>query len=238
MKFRPFFSLALSLLASLFVLAACGGSSPPPAPTRPPTTQEVLQAARAAMQQVKAYHFSLTTQNPGSNGLFALTQASGDMLAPDKLQAKATGKTLVGSITVQVIALGTQQYITNPVTGSWTSGQALVNASSLADPEEGVTAILRQLKQPGPLHASSSEDRPCWQIDGALDPHYLMDYTEAILSVASPVNVSVCVGKADHLPYQVQMHGMIIRGDSAQTQRTFTLSRFNENIAINAPAIS
>jgi hypothetical protein len=190
------------------------------------------------MQQIKAYHFALTTQNPGSNGLFALTQATGDLLAPDKLQASATGKTLLGTVTVQVIALGTQQYITNPLTGSWLPGQGLVNATSLADPEGGVTAILRQLKQPGPLHSSSSDGRPCWQIDGTLDPHSLLDYVAAVLPITTPVTISVCIGTHDNLPYQVQMHGMIIHGDSAQTQRTFTLSRFNENITINAPTIT
>jgi hypothetical protein len=234
MKFRPYLFLTLFLFSNIFSFTACVNKS------QPPTTQEVLQTAQTAMQQIKAYHFSLTTQNPGSNGLFALTQATGDLLAPDKLQARATGKTLLGSITVQVIALGTQQYITNPLTGSWMPGHGLANASSLADPAEGVAAILRQLKQPGSPHTNNSDGRPCWQIDGTLDPHYLMayltNYTEAILSAADPVSVSLCVGKDDHLPYQVQMHGMIIHGDSAQTQRIFTLSRFNENITIQAPS--
>src|SRR6266849_1661348 len=101
----------LALLTTIFLLTACGGTAP--------TAQQLITNAQAAIQKVTSYHFNLVVDNPGTGGVLTIKSADGDILVPDKLQAKASAIVLGNVVQVQLITIAGKQYITDPITGKW-----------------------------------------------------------------------------------------------------------------------
>lgn len=217
----------------LLTLSACslGGNS---APTTP-TAQDLLKNAQTAFLKVTSYHFNLNAQNPGSGGLLTITSADGDILVPDKLKAKADALAFGNTVPVQIVAIGQKQYITDPITGKWTSTTGLIDPRALADPQNGVAAILGHIQNPGTPTDSSVDGTPCWSIDGKLDTKYLSGITGVSSPGGKTVAVTTCIGKSDNLPYLVRINGIAVAGDTDKTVRTFKLSKFNETLTITAP---
>jgi len=213
------------LLALALLLAACGGNSG----SSTPSAQTIIKNAQAAIKLVKAYHFNLQGKNIGTTGKLPITSADGDIKVPDRLKATAT---IQGS-SVQIIAIGNQQYIN--LFGGWQTTTGLLDPRTLSDPQSGVAAILGHIQNPSQPTDSSVHGTACWNIDGKLDPAYLAGITGGGAPAGTLDNVSTCIGKADNLPYQIVVNGPAAQGDTAQTSRTITLSKFNENITIDAP---
>src|SRR5438105_3472579 len=112
-KSRPYLALLVLLL---LLLAACGGST-----SSIPDAHQLLAKAQTAIKAVKAYHFKLVTDHPGTSATLTIVQAEGDIAVPDKLKANATALTVLGNAQVQIIAIGNQQYVTDPITQQWHS---------------------------------------------------------------------------------------------------------------------
>ncbi|MDQ6659624.1 MAG: LppX_LprAFG lipoprotein, partial [Chloroflexota bacterium] len=119
--------LSLSLLLTL---ASCGGDS-----GSTPDAHKLISDAQVAIQKVTSYHFNLQADNPGAAGSFTITKADGDIQTPDKLKANATALVLGNAVQVQVVAIGNQQYVTDPLTNSWQKTTGLIDPRSLSDPQ-------------------------------------------------------------------------------------------------------
>lgn len=222
--------IAFLLLVTLILLAACGGGS-----SSAPDAHQLIKDAQAAFKKVTAYHFNLNAQNAGAGGFVAIRSADGDTLVPDKLQANATADVLGNVVDVKIIAIGSKQYVTDPITGKWTTASDLLDPRTLSNPQTGVVAILGEIQNPSTPQDSTSNGRPCWSIDGKLDAQYLAAITGGGAPAGNMVNVTICIGKTDKLPYTVRVNGIAITGDTDKTIRTFTLSKFNESLSITAP---
>jgi hypothetical protein len=221
--------LSLLLLTALALLAACGGSS------SAPDAHQLIKDAQTAFQKVTSYHFNLTAENAGAGGFVAIKGADGDTLVPDKLQANANALVLGNVVQVKIIAIGSKQYVTDPISGKWTTASNLLDPRTLSDSNTGVIAILGEVQNPSTPQDSTSNGRPCWSIDGKLDAKYLAGITGGGTATGKQVNVTLCIGKSDKLPYMVRVNGVAISGDTDKTVRTFTLSKFNEQLSISAP---
>jgi hypothetical protein len=226
------FSLMYGILLSLlFLLVGCGGTT-----TSVPDAQQLLNQARDAMKQVNSYHFNLTTDHPGtgSSGV-SIQTADGDVVAPDKI--KAQGNIDLQGIVAQVniIAIGQNQYYTNPLTGTWTPITGVIDPRALADPQAGIGTLLSQIQHPGTATDSSVDGNSCWSITGQLGSKYIAGIVGDTQATNTNVTTTVCIGKSDHRPYQIQVSGEALQGDSAQTVRTITFSKFNESVSIQAP---
>src|SRR5690349_6019574 len=86
---------ATTVLALLLVLvlAACGGDGEETPATATPEPGVLLQQAATRMEQVRSLHFLLEHEN-GSTTIvrgIAMTEAEGDLVAPDKMQATIKG---------------------------------------------------------------------------------------------------------------------------------------------------
>ena len=68
-----------------------------------------------------------------------------------------------------------------------------------------------------------------------MSSQYIAGITGESQATSSDVNTTVCIGKTDHYPYQLQITGVAIQGDGPQTARTIDFSKFNEAITIQAP---
>jgi hypothetical protein len=230
---KHYFSVLLLpgiLILWLFLFTACDNNS-----TTTSDSRQLLNQAQAAMKQVNSYHFTLTTDHPGTGSGIELLTADGDTQAPDKVAAKST-VSLAGITTqVKIIAIGQKQYYTDPLTGQWTPITSVIDPSTFADPQSGIGTILGQIQQPGPATDSSVDGKSCWSITGKLSTQYIARLVGSSPSSNSAVDTTVCIGKSDHLPYQIQLKGVAIQGDTSQTIRTIKLSKFNESVTIQAP---
>lgn len=218
-------------MALILLLIGCGGGSTPV-----PSAQQLIQNAQAAIQKVSSYHFNLKAQNIGTTSQLPIQSADGDIVVPDKLQA--TANVIFGGATVQaqIIEIGDKQYLN--VLGGWQQTSGLLDPRALSDPQKGVAAILGQLKNPSTPGDSSSDGTPCWSIKGKLDASVLAAIVGGGAPAGTQDDVQTCIGKSDNLPYLIVITGVATQGDTAQTVRTFKLSKFNEKIAINPPPIT
>jgi len=217
------------LLVLLLLLTACGGSSNSGAPD----AHQLITKAQAAIQKVTAYHFNLKAVNIGANAVLPISSADGDIKVPDRLKATANALFAGNNVQVQLIAIGNQQYIN--VFGAWQTTTGLLDPRTLSDPQTGVAAILGHIQNPGTPTDSNVGGRSCWYIKGKLDPSYLAGITGGGAPAGQLDDVSACIGKTDNLPYQIIITGVATQGDTAKTVRTFTLSKFGEQLNIQAP---
>jgi hypothetical protein len=218
------------LLACMLALTACGGSA-----ATTPDAHTLITQAQAAIQKVTSYHFNLTVDNPGTGGALIIKTADGDILVPDKLQANANVLLLNNVVQVKIIAIGADQYITDPITNAWHKTSGLLDPRTLSASKTGVAAILGNIQNPSTPTTSSVDGIPCWSIDGTLDAKYLAAISGGGAPAGSTVKVTTCIGKSDNLPYLIKMSGIAAQGDSTNTVRNFKLSKFGESLTITAP---
>jgi len=214
----------------MLALNACGGSGP-----STPDAHTLITKAQAAIQKVTSYHFNLTVDNPGTGGVLIIKTADGDILVPDKLQANANVLILNNVVQVKIITIGSNQYVTDPITNSWNKASGLLDPRTLSDSKTGVAAILGNIQNPSTPSDSSVDGTPCWSIDGTLDAKYLAAITGGGAPAGSTVKVTTCIGKSDNLPYLIKMSGIAAQGDATNTVRNFKLSKFGESLIITAP---
>jgi hypothetical protein len=221
--------LATFLLILSILLVACGGSS------NTPTAQQLISNAQAAIQKVSSYHFNLNVENPGTGGILNIQSADGDILVPDKLKANAKALVLGSVVQVQIITIGDNEYVTDPITGKWVTATGLLDPRTLSDSKTGVAAILGHIENPSAPADDNVDGTPCWRISGKLDTQYLAGITGGGAPAGSKVDITTCIGKSDNLPYLILLTGVAASGDNANTKRTFKLSHFNESLTITAP---
>ncbi len=229
-------AVCIFLLTSLLLLAACNDNS---SKASTPTAQQLISKAQDAIKRVKSYHFTLTTDNPGTSNSSTLSirAADGDIQVPDRLKALASALALGFAVKVNIIAIGDKQYYTDPITGKWATTANLLDPRTLADPQSGVAAILGHIQNPSKPTDGSVAGTACWSIDGKLDTQYLAGITGGSTQAGTTVDTTTCIGKSDNLPYQIRIKGIALQGDTTKTIRTFTLSKFNEPLNILAPSV-
>ena len=226
-----FFSLFGVLLTVFFLLTACNEN------TDIPDSRQLLNQARDAMKQVNSYHFTLTTDHAGTaiGTDVQIQKADGDVLAPDKIQAKGLINLQGFTAQLSIVAIGDQQYYTDPITGRWRPTSSVVDPRKFADPQAGVGALLGNIQQPNKATDSTVDGQNCWSITGQLSTQYIAGIIGTSAPKNANVNTTVCIGKSDHRPYQIQINGIVTQSDTPQTTRTIKFSKFNETITIAAP---
>jgi lipoprotein LprA len=226
---RSMLVLTVLLCLLAFPLSACGGSGS----SQVPDAKQLIKDAQAAILRVTSYHFKLVTANVGTEAKLPIVSAEGDIVVPDKLKANANALLLGNIAQVQIIAIGNQQYIL--LFGAWQATTGLLDPRTLSDPQKGVASILGHIQNPSTPTDSTVGGRPCWQINGKLDPAYLAGITGGGAPAGSTDDITSCIGKTDKLPYQIIIKGPAATGDTDKTVRTFTLSNFGEQVTIEAP---
>lgn len=221
--------LALSLVA----VAACASG------TTTPSAAAVLANARLAFNQLTAFHFTLVASHLGDSDPLPITQASGDVKRPDQLSTTATVNSAFGEVQVKLIILGSQEWITNPITGSYQTTTGYGGFLTIFDPQHGVGAALEGLQNPSTPQDSSSSAGACWKISGTLEPGAVAGVVSGT-ATSSTANIptTVCIGKSDNELYSITLSGAISQTDTAQTTRTFVLTKFNQAVTISAPSVT
>lgn len=224
--------MAMALLvACLLATAACSGSSAPSAAT-------LLAQARTAFSQLTSFHFTLAAQHLGASDPLPITQATGDVRRPDQLSVTASVDSAFGPVQVKLIILGSQEWITNPLTGAFQPTTDYAGFLAIFDAQQGVGATLTQLRNPSTPQSSSAAAGACWKISGTLPASAVAGVVNGAAGSNASVPTTICIGKSDSELYSITLAGAVSQTDTAQTARTFALTRFNQPGTITAPALT
>ena len=235
---RSALAVAAALAAIATFLAACGGGgSNKPATTGPlPTPDAVLSKATDAFQSMQTFHFRLEHDNGGSPippGLTLIT-ADGDVIVPDRMSAKLDAKAGQQTVNVSVIGIGDQGWITNPFSRQWQPLPSGTSIKDIFDPAQGVKAIIGSLQGAQVTGEESVDGTLCYRIEGTVASEVL----QAAAPIAKPgltVGIKVWIGEDDSLIRQVYLVGPIAPDEPSNIVRRLMLSKFGEDISIDAP---
>src|SRR5215216_2650121 len=148
----------------LALLLVAGTVACTPAP-RELTPKEVLDRAADDLDKANSAHFILEQQN-GSVQLASGVQvvnAEGDVQRPDRLRMKFTLRLAGFSAESQLIAIGEDLFLTNPLNGQWQKAPAATGAPRVLDNERGMSSLLRKVTDPQRVGTES--------VDGAQTVH-------------------------------------------------------------------
>ncbi len=234
----------LLFLASALLFSACSlpwqHSNLALANAPKPTTQQLLTSLQKSFRGVSAFHVVLKVDNPGlsGSGQVQIRAANGDIVMPDKIKAQATVILSGQSVTVNLVSIGDNQFITDPITGQWRVIKGVLDPRTLTNSDTGILSLISKIQNVSQLGDDAVNGVPCWRLTGQLDAKYLAFFTGGGVPAGTMLQMSTCIGKADSLPYQVKATGQAAVGDTTATTRTFLISNYNENVSITAPQIS
>ena len=202
-----------------------------------PTAQQLLNTLQKNFRSVTTFHVTLKVDNLGttSGSQIQIRTADGDVIMPDKVKAQANVLFSGQPVTVKLISIGDIQYLTDPITGQWRVVKGVLNASTLTNPDTGLISLASKLQHVTGPTDDAIHDKPCWRVNGMMDAKSLAFFTGGGVPAGTMLQASICVGKADGLPYQLSVVGQAAKSDTSQTSRTFTISGYNETISITAP---
>lgn len=214
----------------LAVAAACA-----PAP-RELTPREALDRAADEADKINSAHFSLEQQNGTvqvATGV-QIANAEGDIQKPDRLQMKFTLRLAGFAGEAQLIAIGSELFLTNPLTGQWQAAPSATVAPRVLDVQRGVSSLLRKVTEPQKVGTETLDGAQTQHLKGKVSATSFSDMTGSATTVDS-VPGDVWIGADDFLVRQVRLEGPIAEGDTAATVRVLKFSRFNQPVTIERP---
>jgi hypothetical protein len=204
-----------------------------------PTTQQLLATLQKNFRTVSTFHVVMQVDNAGTppSGSIQIRNANGDVIMPDKVSAQANIVLSGQVVGVKLISVGSNQYVTDPITGQWRVIKGVLDPRTLTNPNTGLISLVGKVQNVSQPTNDSVNGTPCWRISGQLNAKYLAFLTGGGVPAGTMLQTSACIGKADGLPYEVKVVGMAAVGDTSNTTYSFELSNYNENVSITAPQI-
>jgi outer membrane lipoprotein-sorting protein len=219
------------LLLLLFIMTGCGGPEPMPA-------DQVISKAASAIQSASSFHFTFEASKPDKPqpGLF-VSEADGTVAKPDKLSGSVNATFGGLPVNLKVVVDGQSQYITDPVSGSWTKASAALNVTQYFDPSKGASDILGKIKDPRSDGTESVGGVDCYRIKGTV-PASALQAISGEVSATADLNTTLWVGASDFLMRKVQLDGPLATGEPASMSRTITFSDYNKDVKIETPVVA
>lgn len=223
-----------SAALALAVLGVSGCELLTPAP-RELTPREALERAADAAEKVTSVHFILDIEGgtmqlgPG----LQVSKAEGDVLSPDRANLKFTLR--LGNIVAesQLIVVGQEMYLTNPLSGRWERVPGAAQMRIL-DTERGVPNLLRKVSDPQRVGIETLDGVRTQRIKGSVPGAVIVDMVGGQATTETAAG-EVWIGADDFLVRQVRLEGALAAKEKAGVVRTFKLTRFNEPVTIEPP---
>jgi hypothetical protein len=216
----------------------------------------LLKQSATAMAAVKSFAFSITTVQ-GKTQLFGnleLKDVEGAVQRPDRFKADITVGASILSLTVKVIGIGGQVWVTNPMS----SDQAFVEASSgvgdssadtltsLLNPDRIFLAAVEAIQNPAIDGTENVDNVDTTRIKGTVDLNTLpvvsaiasptADKGGSIASFIdlSPKTVTAWIDAAG-LVRRIQVQGAFTKDESSDVVREIDLTSFNDPQDVQPP---
>ena len=241
----------LTLSAILPILSAVVGCAdrpaPPPEPTAAPiptstpvptptpiNIEDLLRRSGEATSQLRTFHFRLEHNDQGSTPFtdtLDIIEAEGNVASPDSVSISFSGRFSDRfAMRASLITIGSESYMTNPLSGNWEEVPAEVSPLGFFDPQQGIGAMMTGLRNP----TLASKEGDEFRIDGELDVRAL----RPLLGDAAQdgtVRVEVTLHKDTLYLKKAVIEGRATAGEPDGVIRTITLSQYNQSISISAP---
>lgn len=243
MRFRLSACVLTLLLGVALVVSACGSSNkqqtPAATPAPTPTPRAILDAASARWGQVKSAHYTLTIDGNvylDDQHTLALRGAQGDLLRPNSATAKANISLAGANVSINMIAVGNSQFITNPITGKWQQApQGLnYNPSIIFDPQNGIQGVLRKAQD---LSLVGNE-----QVNGAATQHLRGKVARAAVTPMTgnafkgdPIDFDIWVTKDTRDIVKIVLHDTASDQGASPATWTLLMSKLNSPVTIATP---
>jgi lipoprotein LprG len=224
-------SVVALLATGGLALAGCSLVKPPEL-----TPAEVISKSADALKAVKSVHFKLSATNgmmAVGTGLVAKT-IEGDVVQPDRLQGKALSTFGRVNVEISFIVVGTQRFITNPITKKWEPLPGAGAAPNLLDPDRGAAALIRQASNVKKLPNEVVGGIDCYHVTGEIASSLVAGLVGAV-GADRTLSSDVWVATTDFLLRQIRLVGPVSTNEPPDIQRTLELSDFNEAITIDSP---
>jgi hypothetical protein len=200
----------LTLIALVGVLAACNTSAST-TPTPLPDPNAILNKAAAEIRTAQSLKIKLQLTgapsyvDPPSNRI-AFLSADGAYQAPDKITASVTASILGVTGTVDVIAIGDDQWMQNQIL---TAGQFVkrvfapgFNAAQLISSDQGIQSALKAFKNVKLIGIEDSFGSQVYHISGTASGNDIAALTVGLIrgsDVTADLYVTVDTGRAERV---------------------------------------
>jgi hypothetical protein len=223
------------LLASgvlVAVLAAgCGGGGGEGGPS----PEEIMQESIDATGAVESFHLTFDSKGvPASTSGLQLLGAEGDVAVPDRVRADVSGTFAGAPITTQLVAIGEDVWIKNPLTGAWQRVDVGTTPAFLLDPAEGVLGVMRrveELSDEGLEEVGGVEMRRLHGKVAAADVAPLV----AVSPGEGTVEAALWVGEEDRILRRVEVAGAVGADEPDTALRIIEISRLDEPVEVEPP---
>lgn len=228
--------IRVTLLCAAFValIAACSSESAPTPTVVLPTPQESLDNARSAMADVDQFEFELS-HSRGSTALdggLELQRAEG-LVVTDRLSVEAEANLGRLFVRVEAIVIDGQTWMTNPLTGNWSSISPQDSPFSFLDPIRLVTNVLDQTNDPVyPASGGSSGGQII--LNGTVPSEALRPLVGTVLPGVL-LDVELALNAETFLLDTARLTGRLQADDDENTERLIDFSGFDAVLTIEPP---
>lgn len=234
----------LSTMIGLIALIACGGGSkkatqpPPPTPT-PVSAQSILSGAAQRFDQINSLHFDLQVDGNvalDKNGSIKLRGANGDLLRPSSAKAKANVSFMGANLSINMVSIGTEQYITNPISGNWEKAPSDLgyDPAVLFDKNQGISHVLTSVQNPTIAGSESVNGKDAYHITGTVRKQDVAPIAGGALNGDNdPVDLWIDKKTGDVV--KLVIHDTAANGGNTGNTWTLLLTQQNEQVTISKP---
>lgn len=235
--------LMIAAIIGVLILVGCGGNTGKkavPSPT-PVTAQGLLQAASTRFEQINTVHFSLSVDGNvtlDSGGTIKLHGADGDLKRPDSAEAKANVSFLGANLSISLVTIGTNQYMTNPISGSWEKAPSGLgyDPAVLFDKNQGISHVLTNLQNPTIAGTDTINGQDSYHITATVKKADAQPIAGGALN-SDTLPIDLWIGKQNKDILKLILHDSGGAGGNSATTWTLLLTKQNEPVTINKPSI-
>lgn len=235
----PSFIFVMLMLAAAL---SCNGAEKPEAPSSPnlvvhtptPTPinpQAVLDQSGIVMNALQSFHFRLehnTSGTPLAPSLI-LISTEGYVVKPDKLSLSFVGSAGNFAMRGDVITIGTQTYMSNPLNDEWQVLEGQVSPLAYFDPALGISSMMSQITSVTVLEVHSDEIH----IGGHLPASALSPLFGP--TTDGSIQVELTIDLHNSYLTDAKLIGRITETEVDGVERTIELDEFDEPVVIEPP---
>ncbi|HET9015949.1 MAG TPA: LppX_LprAFG lipoprotein [Thermomicrobiaceae bacterium] len=234
-------------IAATVLLVACGHptvarqNTPPPTPTPTPTPRDILNSASQRFAQVNSAHYQLQIQGSvylDPQKTLQLRGAQGDLLRPDSATAKAQVSLAGATLTVNMIAIGQNEYITNFLTGQWERApQGLsYNPAVIFSNQNGIPAVLSKVQNVTMVGTETVSSTPTQHLRGTVARSDVQSLTGSAFH-SNTLNFDIWLTTSTRDIVKVVLQDPGTEQGATPTTWTLLITNINAPVRITAPAL-
>ena len=214
----------------------------------------LLQQTATTMAAVQSFHFQMTTPRGKSlvSNQLELAGFEGDVQRPDRFRVTFTAKASIVSLTVKVIGIGTQLWVTDPmareeawimISGGETGELPLPD---ILNPDRLLQSAVDVIQEPTIAGDDEIDGTKTTRVEGTFDPRQVNQQVNALAGTPVPAELSALTGDKP-IPVRiwideagrvrrVEFAGPLTAADEGDVVRRFDLTKIDEPVDIQPPA--